>query len=93
MEIVTPRKTPVKIDANSETQIILPLRSTTSSKARAIFGLEDRSHRAFYNHKETMITSTLQISDKSGTIIIIFAFALGIWGLYRQFHRKKDPDE
>ena len=93
MEIVTPRKTPVKIAANSETQIILPLRSTTSSKARAIFGLEDRSHRAFYNHKETMITSTLQISDKSGTIIIIFAFALGILGLWRQFHRKKDPDE
>lgn len=93
MEIVTPRKTPVKIAANSETQVILPLRSTTSSKARAIFGLEDRSHRDFYNHKETMITSTLQISDKSGTIIIIFAFALGILGLWRQFHRKKDPDE
>ncbi len=93
MEIVTRRKTPVKIAANSESQVILPLRSTTSSKVKATFALEDRSHNVFSSTKETAITSTLQISDKSGTIIIIFAFALGAFGLFRQFNRKKDPDE
>ncbi len=93
MEIVTRRKTPVKIAANSESQVILPLRSTTSSKVKATFALEDRNHNVFSGTKETAITSTLQISDKSGTIIIIFAFALGALGLWRQFNRKKDPDE
>ena len=93
MEIVTRRKTPVKIAANSESQVILPLRSTTSSKVKATFTLEDRNHNVFSGTKETTITSTLQISDKSGTIIIIFAFALGALGLWRQFNRKKDPDE
>lgn len=93
MEIVTRRKTPVKIAANSESQVILPLRSTTSSKVKATFALEDRNHNVFSSTKETAITSTLQISDKSGTIIIIFAFALGAFGLFRQFNRKKDPDE
>ncbi|MDZ7544171.1 hypothetical protein CG392_06345 [Gardnerella vaginalis] len=93
MEIVTRRKTPVKIAANSESQVILPLRSTTSSKVKATFSLEDRNHNVFSSTKETAITSTLQISDKSGTIIIIFAFALGAFGLFRQFNRKKDPDE
>lgn len=93
MEIVTRRKTPVKIAANSESQVILPLRSTTSSKVKATFALEDRNHNVFSGTKETAITSTLQISDKSGTIIIIFAFALGAFGLFRQFNRKKDPDE
>ena len=93
MEIVTRRKTPVKIAANSESQVILPLRSTTSSKVKATFALEDRNHNVFSSTKETAITSTLQISDKSGTIIIIFAFAFGAFGLFRQFNRKKDPDE
>ncbi|MDK7191812.1 DUF6049 family protein [Bifidobacterium sp. UMB1197] len=93
MEIVARRKTPVKIAANSESQVILPLRSTTSSKVKATFALEDRNRNVFGSTKETTITSTLQISDKSGTIIIIFAFALGALGLFRQFNRKKDPDE
>lgn len=93
MEIVTRRKTSVKIAANSESQVILPLRSTTSSKVKATFALEDRNRNIFGSTKETTITSTLQISDKSGTIIIIFAFALGALGLFRQFNRKKDPDE
>lgn len=93
MEIVTRRKTSVKIAANSESQVILPLRSTTSSKVKATFALEDRNRNIFGSTKETTITSTLQISDKSGTIIIIFAFAFGALGLFRQFNRKKDPDE
>jgi len=35
----------------------------------------------------------LQISDKTGFIIIGIAVLLGALGLWRQFHRKKDPDE
>ena len=93
MEIVTRRKTLVNIPANSETQVTLPLRITTSIHTQATFVLEDRQHRIFSQQQRTLITSTLQISDKSGTIIIIFAFMLGALGLWRQFHRKKDPDE
>ena len=93
MEIVTRRKTLVSIPANSETQITLPLRITTSLHTKATFVLEDNQNHAFSKPEYTLITSTLQISDKSGTIIIIFAFMLGLLGLWRQFHRKKDPDE
>ncbi|MFP1696803.1 DUF6049 family protein [Gardnerella leopoldii] len=93
MEIVTRRKTLVKIPANSETQVTLPLRITTSIHTKATFVLEDNQHRVFAKEQSTLITSTLQISDKSGTIIIVFAFILGLLGLWRQFHRKKDPDE
>ncbi len=93
MEIVTRRKTLVNVPANSETQITLPLRITTSTRTKATFVLEDSQHRPFSKQQSTLITSTLQISDKSGTIIIIFAFMLGLLGLWRQFHRKKDPDE
>ena len=35
----------------------------------------------------------MRISDASGFIIIGFAVLLCIIGLWRQFHRKKDPDE
>ena len=93
MEIVARRKTLVKIPANSETQVTLPLRITTSIRTKATFVLEDTKHHAFSKQYHTFITSTLQISDKSGTIIIIFAFMIGLLGLWRQFHRKKDPDE
>ena len=93
MEIVTRRKTLVKIPANSETQVTLPLRITTSIRTKATFMLEDTEHNGFSKPQYTIITSTLQISDKSGTIIIIFAFMLGLLGLWRQFNRKKDPDE
>ena len=93
MEIVLGRTQIVSIPADSEIQVTLPVRVTTSAQVKALFRLEDRQHHTFSTTNSTTITSTLQISDKSGTIIIIFAFALGIWGLYRQFHRKKDPDE
>ena len=39
------------------------------------------------------VATSLQISDKSGFIIIGIAVLLGALGLWRQFHRKKDPDE
>ena len=93
MEIVTTRKTLITVAANSETQVTLPLRITTSSRAQATFVLEDMQHHAFSDTQSTTISSTLQISDKSGTIIIVFAFVLGALGLWRQFHRVKDPDE
>lgn len=93
MEIVLARKTLVSVPANSETQVTLPVRVTTSTQTKATLSLEDRQHDTFSQSQFTTITGTLQISDKSGTIIIMFAFALGIWGLWRQFHRKKDPNE
>ena len=43
--------------------------------------------------QNTDITSVLRISDMTGFIIIGFSLLLGLVGLWRQFHRKKDPDE
>lgn len=53
----------------------------------------DRNGAAFGATQVTHITSALQISDKSGFVIIGFAVLLGAVGLWRQFNRKKDPDE
>ena len=55
--------------------------------------LQDRQGITFGATQTTHITSALQISDKTGFIIIGIAVLLGALGLWRQFHRKKDPDE
>lgn len=93
MEIVTVHRTSVTIPANSQTQVTLPIRVTTSSQATARLALEDRNHQVFSQPQSTKINSTLRISDKSGMIIIMLAFVLASVGLWRQFTRKKDPDE
>ncbi|MDO4912963.1 MAG: DUF6049 family protein [Bifidobacteriaceae bacterium] len=93
MEIVTSRISDVYIQPHSDTQTTFTIRVTTSGNTNANISLLDRNNTAFSTSKIINIKSSLQISDKSGLIIIIVAVVLGILGLYRQFNRVKDPDE
>ncbi|TPF83584.1 DUF6049 family protein [Bifidobacterium sp. UTCIF-36] len=93
MQIVTSRTTSLVIPAHSEAQVAFTIRVSTSGSTTAHVSLTDRSGTAFGNVQNTPITSVLRISDASGFIIIGFAVLLGVVGLWRQFNRKKDPDE
>ena len=93
MQIVTSSEETVSIPAHSDAQGAFIIRVSTSGKAKAALSLTDRNHQPFSNNQNTAITSVLRISDASGFIIIGFAILLGIVGLWRQFNRKKDPDE
>lgn len=92
-QIVTSRFEDIHIPANSESQVTFNIRVLTSGQAMATTTLVDRNGDVFGTSQATTITSALQISDKSGFVIIAFAVLLGILGLWRQFNRKKDPDE
>nr|WP_236028249.1 DUF6049 family protein [Bifidobacterium pongonis] len=92
-EIATSRRTTIKVPAHSEAQATFRLRAATSSSATATITLEDRSNVAFGQPQQTAISCILKISDMTGFIIIGAAVVLGLLGLWRQFHRKKDPDE
>lgn len=93
MEIVTSRLSDVEVGPNSEAQTSFVVRVSTSGTTVAREQLLDRHNQPFGAVQQTTITSSLQLSDKSGIAIIAIAVALGLLGLWRQFHRKKDPDE
>lgn len=93
MQIVTSRFDTVEVPAHGEAQVAFTIRVATSGTADATLSLQDRQGITFGATQTTHITSALQISDKSGFIIIGIAVLLGALGLWRQFHRKKDPDE
>ena len=93
MQIVTSRFDTVEVPAHGEAQVAFTIRVVASGNADATISLFDRNSVAFGATQVTHITSALQISDKSGFVIIGFAVLLGAVGLWRQFNRKKDPDE
>ena len=93
MQIVTSRFDTVEVPAHGEAQVAFIIRVATSGTADATLSLQDRQGITFGATQTTHITSALQISDKTGFIIIGIAVLLGALGLWRQFHRKKDPDE
>ena len=93
MQIVTSRFDTVEVPAHGEAQVAFTIRVVASGTADATISLFDRNGMAFGTTQVTHITSALQISDKSGFVIIGFAVLLGAVGLWRQFNRKKDPDE
>ena len=92
-ELVTSRHVDVSVAPDTEEQVTLTLRAATSTSTTAHVTLQDRDGVAFGTEQTTSISCLLKISDKTGFIIIGFAVALGLLGLWRQFHRKKDPDE
>lgn len=92
-EIVTAREAQVEIPAHSEVQVTLPIRVATAGQANASLVLVDRAGQAFGTSHTTRITSSLRLSDMSGLAILVVAGIFGLLGLWRQFNRKKDPDE
>ncbi|MFR0568577.1 DUF6049 family protein [Bifidobacterium apri] len=93
MEIVTSRYADVTVPARGEAQVTFTIRVATSGSTSVHLTLLDRKGSGFSSAQTTTITSSLQISDKTGIAFIGVAFLLGVLGLWRQFHRKKDPDE
>lgn len=93
MEIVTSRFVDVNVPPDSEAPATLEIRVSTSGTTVANQELVNHEGVPLSGIHTTTITSSLQISDKSGIVFIIIAVLLGIVGLWRQFHRKKDPDE
>ena len=92
-EIATSRRTTVTIPAHGEAQVTFRLRAATSGTATATITLEDHDGNQFGQSQKTTINCVLKISDMTGFAIVAIALALGVLGLWRQFHRKKDPDE
>lgn len=92
-EIATSRRTTITVPAHGEAQATFRLRAATSGSAMTSITLEDRAGVQFGQAQQTAISCILKISDMTGFIIIAAAVVLGLLGLWRQFHRKKDPDE
>ncbi|MFT9321422.1 DUF6049 family protein [Bifidobacterium aquikefiri] len=92
-EIVTAREAQVEIPAHAEVQVTLPIRVAAAGRANASLVLLDRKGQAFGITHNTRITSSLRLSDMSGLAILVVAGIFGMLGLWRQFNRKKDPDE
>ncbi|MDF7663095.1 DUF6049 family protein [Bifidobacterium sp. ESL0763] len=93
MEVATSRFATVEVPARSETQTTFHVRVSTSGSATAHLQLLDRNGDAFSAPQSTRITGTLRLSDMSGIVFVVIALLLGVFGLWRQFHRVKDPDE
>ncbi|BDR55426.1 hypothetical protein KIMH_15370 [Bombiscardovia apis] len=93
MEIVTTRTAYAVIPANSETQVTFTIRVATAGQADAEIALVDQDGVPFGQTRSTHITSNLRLSDMSGLLIVVLALLFGALGLWRQFTRKKDPDE
>ena len=93
MEIVTSRMAEAVIPARSEAQVTFKVRVAAAGRANVDIGLLDSQGRPFGQVRRAQITSNLRLSDMSGLIIIVIAVLLGLLGLWRQFHRTKDPDE
>jgi hypothetical protein len=91
--IATSRITEATVPANSEVQVTFTIRVATSGEATTQIVLLDRDGQEFGSTQSTRITSSLQLSDKSGLILLGVGILFGALGLWRQFNRKKDADE
>lgn len=85
--------TTVFVKCNGEAQATFHIKVVGASMATAKFILEDHQHQPFGAITKTQITSQLTLNDMNGTVLVIFAVVLGLIGLWRQFHLRKDPDQ
>lgn len=92
-QIVSSSGEELTIPANSEVQSTLNIRVLSSGTATVTIQLQDSNGQPISDTAEAKITSVLQINDWSGYAILALAVLLGLLGLWRQFHRVKDPDE
>ena len=81
MEIVTSRMDTVEVPAHGEAQVAFTIRVATSGNADATLSLMDRQGTVFGAVQTKHITSALQISDKSGFVIIGIAVLLAAFHL------------
>lgn len=92
-QIVSSSGEELTIPANSEVQSTLTIHVLSSGTATVTIQLQDANGQPISDTAEAKITSVLQINDWSGYAILALTVLLGLLGLWRQFHRVKDPDE
>lgn len=83
----------VSVPPNSEVQDTVTVQVLQSGTANIHITLQDHEGNSFGAGVDARVTSVLQINDRSGYVILALAAVLGVVGLWRQFHRVKDPDE
>jgi hypothetical protein len=93
MEIATSRFQDITVPAKSEAQTTFTVRASTSGATDAHLTLTDRNKSAFSTPQTTHISCAMRLSDKSGLAFIGVSLFLGVLGLWRQFHVKKDADQ
>ncbi|PJM74208.1 hypothetical protein CS006_03540 [Bifidobacterium primatium] len=81
------------IPAHAEVQSTVNIHVLNSGSTNVTVQLQDRSGVTFGSSASARVTSVFQINDWSGYAILALAVLLGVFGLWRQFHRVKDPDE
>ena len=85
--------TDVVVLPHAEVQATVDVHIISSGSTNVVIQLQDRDGRTFGTSTSAHVTSVLQINDWSGYAILALAVLLGALGLWRQFHRIKDPDE
>lgn len=83
----------VTVFPNGEAQATYTISTVGASAVTARFWLLSQTGVRFGDTAKTSIYTQLTLNEMSGNIIIIVAVILGIIGLWRQFHVKKDADQ
>lgn len=83
----------IDVSALSESQTAFTVHVIGTLQSDATIRVLDRSGKTL-GHPVTMsVYSQLTLNDMSGNVFVLLAVLLGALGFYRQFHKKKDPDQ
>lgn len=83
---------PLTVPGNGEGQAVVGLHAYSSGSSYVALQLSDATGETLGTGVHVTVSSTLRMNGRLGYIIIAVAVLLAIGGLWRQFHRKKDPD-
>jgi hypothetical protein len=81
------------VAATSEGQTTFMIHVIGAMQAVATLSVLDRVGTPLSKPVHMNVYSQLTLNDMSGNILIIIAVIFGGLGFYRQFHKKKDPDQ
>lgn len=83
----------VRVKPNGQEQTTFRIKAIGASTVTASFRLFTPAGDAFGPTTRTRIDSQLTLRAMNGNLLILLAVVLGIVGFWRQFHRRKDPDQ
>lgn len=83
----------VRVKPNGQEQTTFRIKAIGASTVTASFRLLTPAGDAFGPTTRTRIDSQLTLRAMNGNLLILLAVVLGIVGFWRQFHRRKDPDQ
>ncbi|MEE1324023.1 MAG: DUF6049 family protein [Bifidobacteriaceae bacterium] len=83
----------VRVKSNGQAQTTFRIKAIGASTVTASFHLLTGAGDVFGPTTRTQIDSQLTLRAMNGNVLILLAVVLGIVGFWRQFHRRKDPDQ